>query len=152
MPPAPFLVRSEGAEVGVRTQPNKGLTSTFSVFLLDFDSELVFVGDAGTTEASRPSRRIGAEFTLSDRPTPWLTLDLDAAYTYARFRTEDARGARPPYPGRHRGRCQRGTVFDDFGGWFGGAKVALLRAAPLIEDNTGARSSAPCPPHRLQVR
>jgi hypothetical protein len=59
-----LLVRSEGAEVGLRTQPTRGLTSTLSAFVLDFDSEIVFVGDAGTTEASRPSRRIGAEFTL----------------------------------------------------------------------------------------
>ena len=59
--PTPFLVRSQGAEAGLRTQVIKGLTSTLSVFVLDFDSEIVFVGDAGTTKASRPSRRIGAE-------------------------------------------------------------------------------------------
>jgi hypothetical protein len=51
------------------------------MFVLDFDSEIVFVGDAGTTEASRPSRRVGAEYTLHAKLLPWLTLDLDASYT-----------------------------------------------------------------------
>jgi hypothetical protein len=96
--PSPLLVRSKGAEVGLRTQPPKDTTSTFAVFVLDFDSEIVFVGDAGTTEASRPSRRIGAEYTLRSKLTPWLWLDLDAAYTRARFLEDDpawaARAAR----------------------------------------------------------
>jgi len=58
----PLLVRSKGAEVGIRTTAIPDLTSC-SVFVLDFDSELLFVGDAGTTEPSRPSRRVGVEWT-----------------------------------------------------------------------------------------
>jgi hypothetical protein len=34
----PFLVRSKGAEIGVRTEPVKGFSSTLSAFVLDFDS------------------------------------------------------------------------------------------------------------------
>src|SRR5262249_52439122 len=78
--PTPFLVRSKGAEIGLRNQPNKAVTATLSAFILDFDSEIVFVGDAGTTEASRPSRRIGTEFTLLAKVFPWLTADITAAY------------------------------------------------------------------------
>ena len=59
----PLLVRSKGAEIGVRTKAIDGLTSSVALFVLDFDSELLFVGDAGTTEASRPSRRVGVEWT-----------------------------------------------------------------------------------------
>ena len=59
----PLLVRSKGAELGIRTKAVEGLTSSLAVFVLDFDSELLFVGDAGTTEASRPSRRVGVEWT-----------------------------------------------------------------------------------------
>lgn len=76
---APLLVRSTGAEIGVRSQKVKGLDTTFALFLLDFDSELLFVGDSGTTEASRPSRRVGFEWTNQYRPTPWAMLDLDLA-------------------------------------------------------------------------
>lgn len=64
----------------------------------------MFVGDAGNTEASRPSRRIGAEFTLDTR----LTLDLDAAYTNARFREDD-----PSAPGRHIPGATEGVVSAD---------------------------------------
>jgi hypothetical protein len=39
----PLLVRSKGAEIGVRTKAIDGLTSTLAVFVLDFDSELLFV-------------------------------------------------------------------------------------------------------------
>ena len=55
----PLLVRSKGAEIGVRTQAFSGLDASLALFLLDFDSELLFVGDAGTTVPSRPSQRIG---------------------------------------------------------------------------------------------
>ena len=60
----PPLVRSKGIEAGVRTEFVKGLQSAFSVYRLDFDSELVLQGDAGTTSAGRPSRRVGFEFSI----------------------------------------------------------------------------------------
>ncbi len=56
----PLLVRSKGAELGVRTKAVEGLTSSLAVFVLDFDSELLFVGDAGTTEAEPPQPRASA--------------------------------------------------------------------------------------------
>ncbi len=102
----PLLVRSRGAEVGVRTQFVKGLDSTVALFLLEFDSELLFVGDAGTTEASRPSRRIGVEWTNRYRPTSWASLDLDLAYTQARFTDYDPVGSFIPGSRRSR-RCRR---------------------------------------------
>ena len=141
----PFLVRSHGAEIGVRTEPVKGFSSTLAAFVLDFDSEIVLVGDAGTTEASRPSRRVGAEFTLLYKVLPWLTIDIDAAYTTARF-TEDDPGA----PGRHIPGAVEGVVSAGFsfenvmGGWFGGAKVRYFGPRPLIEDNS-VRSRATSP-------
>ena len=53
------LVRARGAEFGVRTIRVRGVQSTFALGYLGLDSELLFVGDAGTTKASRPSRRYG---------------------------------------------------------------------------------------------
>jgi hypothetical protein len=96
--PTHFLVRSKGVEIDVRTPPSKDVTGTLSFLALDFDSEFVFVGDAGTTEASRPSRRLGSEFTLHVRLLPWPTLDQDAAYTHARFLEDDPE--RPATSGR----------------------------------------------------
>src|SRR5260370_29430887 len=68
----PLLVGSKGAEIGARTLAIKGLDSAIAFFILDFESEITFAGDAGTTEASRPSRRIGVEWSNHYQPVPWL--------------------------------------------------------------------------------
>ena len=86
------LIRSKGAEIGARTLAIKGLDSAIAFFMLDFDSEIVFAGDAGTTEASRPSRRIGVEWTNHYQPVPWLLFDADLAWTQARFTNYDPVG------------------------------------------------------------
>jgi outer membrane receptor protein involved in Fe transport len=134
---APLLVQSRGAEVGIRSEALKGFSSTLAVFILDFDSELVFSGDSGTTEASRPSRRIGGEYTLAYKIFPGLTLDFSAAYTHARFLTDD-----PEKPGRYiplavEGVVGTGLTFEDVrGGWFGALRWRYFGPRPLIEDNS----------------
>jgi hypothetical protein len=88
------LVRARGAEVGFRTVRVRGLQSTVSLWYLGLDSELLFVGDAGTTEAGRPSRRVGLEWTNYANVRSWLTLDADLAWTRARFTDDDPAGNR----------------------------------------------------------
>jgi hypothetical protein len=48
---SPFLVKTRGAEVGLRSKLIPGLTSAVSLFLLDSASEILFSGDAGDTVA-----------------------------------------------------------------------------------------------------
>lgn len=79
------LVRSQGGEVGWRTQFVQGLTSTLAGWWLQSDSELVFVGDGGTTEASGKSERYGIEWTNYYKPNDWLTLDADISLTTSYF-------------------------------------------------------------------
>ena len=95
--------------------------------MLDFDSELLFVGDAGTTEASRPSRRVGVEWTNKYKPMPWLRFDLDVAYTRARFTDFDPAGDR--IPGAPAWIASGGITFGDETGWFGALRGALFRPA-----------------------
>ncbi|WP_428684362.1 TonB-dependent receptor domain-containing protein [Reyranella sp.] len=128
----PLLVRSRGAEVGVRTQAIKGLDSALAVFVLDFDSELLFVGDAGTTEASRPSRRIGVEWTNQYRPVPWALLDLDLAYTQARFTNPDPAG--DFIPGAPAFIASAGITLGGDTGWFGAVRWRYFGTRPLVED------------------
>lgn len=90
------LVRTEGAELGVRTTAIKGLQSTLSLWILDSDSEILFVGDAGTTEASRPSRRFGLEFANYWAFSEAWSFDVDAAWSRARFRDDSATGDHVP--------------------------------------------------------
>jgi hypothetical protein len=130
----PLLVRSKGAEIGVRTKAIEGLTSSFAVFVLDFDSELLFVGDAGTTEASRPSRRVGMEWTNQYKVLPWMRLDLDAAYTKARFTDFDPAGAF--IPGAPAWVVSGGVTFGEETGWFGALRGRYFGPRPLVEDDS----------------
>lgn len=83
------LVRSKGAELGLRSEWIPNPQSSLSLWYLTLGSELVFVGDAGNTEAGRPSQRFGSEWSTRWRPLPWMLWDLDVAWNHARF-TEDA--------------------------------------------------------------
>lgn len=130
----PLLVRSKGAEVGIRTKAIEGLTSSLAVFVLDFDSELLFVGDAGTTEPSRPSRRVGVEWTNQYKPLPWMKVDLDLAYTRARFTDFDPVGNF--IPGAPAWVASGAVTFGRETGWFGALTARYFGPRPLIEDDS----------------
>lgn len=83
------LVRSKGAEVGLRNSLVPGLTTTLAAWYLALDSELVFVGDAGTTEPAGRSDRYGLEWTNYYRLASWLRLDADFAFSKAKFAGEE---------------------------------------------------------------
>ncbi len=133
------LVRSWGYEAGGRTALLPGLQSTLSFYSIDFDSELIFAGDAGTTEAGRASRRLGFEFANAYAPTRWLTLDADIAYAHARFRDYAAVGNY--IPGAVEGVATLAMSIDRLGDIFGGLQWRYFGTRPLIEDNS-VRSNA----------
>lgn len=85
----PVFARSRGAELGARIERSR-LTASLVGYWLDLASELVFVGDAGTTEPNDASRRFGSELALFWRPIDGLTLDGTASWTHARFRGVEA--------------------------------------------------------------
>jgi hypothetical protein len=85
-PGSPAFARAHGAEVGVRTVAIRGLQSTATLWFLDFDSELIYVGDSGSTEEGPASRRVGVEITNYIYPHPWVNLDFDVSFSRARFR------------------------------------------------------------------
>ncbi|RMH32068.1 MAG: TonB-dependent receptor [Nitrospirae bacterium] len=85
-PAATTLPRAIGYEMGLRTRAIPTTEFLFSLWLLDLESELVFVGDEGTTEAREGSRRFGIEVSTRLRPFDWLTLRGDVTYTKAQFR------------------------------------------------------------------
>ena len=130
----PLLVRSRGAEIGIRTRAIEGFTSSLAIFVLDFDSELLFVGDAGTTEPSRPSRRVGVEWTNQYKLLPWMTLDFDLASTRARFTDFDVVGNR--ISGAPALVASGGITFGGEAGWFGALRARYFGPRPLIEDDS----------------
>jgi hypothetical protein len=131
--PVDPLVRSRGAEVGLRTTAVPGLHSTLALWTLRLDSELLFVGDAGATEASRPSAREGVEWANFWRWNDWLTLDADLAATRARFRDDAPEGDH--IPGALETVAAAGISVRAPGGWFGALRLRHFAGRPLIEDD-----------------
>ena len=82
---SPFLVRSKGAEIGIRTKAIPNLESSISLFYLKQNSELFFDGDTGDTVAGLPSQRTGIEITNDYRPYSWVHIDANLALSRARF-------------------------------------------------------------------
>jgi hypothetical protein len=134
--PADPLVRTYGAEVGARSTIVPGWQSTLAVWWLDIDSELLFIGDAGTTEASRPSRRYGVEFANYYTPVPWMTLDADFSFSHARFRDDEPAGDH--IPGSVETVIAGGITLQQQGdsGFFGGLRLRYFGPRPLIENDS----------------
>ena len=63
------LPRSKGLELGVRTSVLPGLQTSLAVYRLDLASELIFVGDAGNTEAGRPAAASGSNWPITTSST-----------------------------------------------------------------------------------
>jgi outer membrane receptor protein involved in Fe transport len=130
----PALVKSKGAEVGVRTEAISGLQSSLSLWRLELASELVFAGDAGTTEASRPSLRRGIEWSNRYIPKPWLIVDLDLSVSRAQFTDSDPAGNY--IPGAIDRVASLGMTLNDFGRWSFSGHLRYFGPRPLIEDNS----------------
>lgn len=136
--PADPLVRTYGAELGLRNTSLTGLQSTLSFWWLDADSELVFVGDAGTTETSRPSRRYGVEFANYYKITKRLTFDADVSFSHAEFRDDDSAGNH--IPGAIESVIAAGLTYEAECGFFSSLRLRYFGPRPLIENNS-VRSS-----------
>jgi hypothetical protein len=75
------LPTATGYEFGFRTRalPRTEFFATY--WFLNLSSELVFVGDDGTTEPRGPTHREGVEVGVRIRPLDWLTFTGDFTYT-----------------------------------------------------------------------
>ena len=135
----PGLVRSRGQEVGVKSQLVPNLNTTLAIWHLDFDSELIYVGDAGTTEAGRPSRRSGVEWSNHWTPGDRLWMDAHFAWTRPRYSDNDPAGNAIPNAVQ---KVANFTFAVRHGGpWSGSLGVRYIGTAPLIEDSS-VRSKA----------
>ncbi|HEX7839505.1 MAG TPA: TonB-dependent receptor [Kofleriaceae bacterium] len=73
------LARAVGAEAGFRTTAIPHARFSADLWYLHLDSELVWNGDAGGTEASGPTRRYGVDLEAAVSPLPWLRLDANVS-------------------------------------------------------------------------
>ena len=126
------LVTARGAEVGLRTVRVRGLQSTVALWYLGFDSELLFIGDSGVTEANRPSQRYGLEWVNYLRLTPWMTAEAEMSFTSARFTDFDPAG--PFIPGALNRVVSAALTVEPARRLFGSIRVRHFGPRPLIED------------------
>ncbi len=75
------LTRATGSEAGARTRLFDRWDVGIAAWQLDLDSETVWLGDEGTTEAAGRSRRFGGELETRFEVTRWLSADLDLTAT-----------------------------------------------------------------------
>jgi outer membrane receptor protein involved in Fe transport len=136
--PSPAFARSQGAEFGVRTVRFKRLQTTATLWYLDFDSELIYVGDSGSTEEGPASRRTGVEITNYFYPHSWVTADVDLSFSRARF--QDVPVGEDFVPGALNRVISAGLSVNPPAtvgfGPFGSIRLRHFGPRPLIEDNS----------------
>jgi hypothetical protein len=130
----PGLVASRGIELGLRTEVIANLQSSVALWQLKSDSELVYVGDAGATEASGASTRRGIEWNNRWTPGEHFLLDADLAWTHARFDNGDR------IPNAVDSVASVAATVKNIGPWSASLQWRWLGAGALVEDNS-ARSS-----------
>jgi len=129
------IVRTLGAEVGVRSAAVSNLQTSIAFWGIDSESELVYVPEAGFTEPSRPGRRYGVEWLNFWRVRPWFTVDADLAFSQARYTTDpDGTGTR--IPDAVAGVYSLGATVSDRGGWGGSLRGRYLGSRALVEDGS----------------
>jgi outer membrane receptor protein involved in Fe transport len=135
---SPAFARSRGGEFGVRTVRFPHMQTTATLWYLDFDSELIYVGDSGSTEEGPASRRTGIEITNYFYPKPWMDIDFDLSFSRARFK--DVPPGEDYVPGALNRVIAGGINFHPpagtAAGVFGSFRVRHFGPRPLIEDNS----------------
>jgi outer membrane receptor protein involved in Fe transport len=86
------LARAKTYEVGVRSKPwgPEGLEFIATIWAIDLKSELVFVGDEGTTEIRGATRRRGVEVAARGQIVGPLYFNGSVTWSEAEFKNGDA--------------------------------------------------------------
>ena len=137
--PVDALVRSVGTELGLRVESGQRFNASLAVFRLELGSELLYVGDAGTTEPNNGSMRTGIELASFWQVTNWLSLNAAYTWTDAQYQSSGSDGNRIP------GAVEDTATLGANAAWTNGLSASLraryLGEAPLAEDNA-VRSTA----------
>jgi len=142
-PAEPFdaIVNAIGYEGGFRAVLSDRLNFSAAVFYLELDSELIFVGDAGTTEPNEGTERFGIETALFWQPTERITIDLSAAKTDAKF--SNAPPDADSIPDAHDTVASAGATLKLVSGLTASLRVRYFGDAPLGKMNRSANPRRP---------
>jgi hypothetical protein len=92
VPDSSPLARAKTYEAGLKSKPwgTDGLELIATLWAVDLESELVYVGDEGTTESRGPTRRRGVEVAARGQVWGPLYFNGSITYTKAEFKNGDA--------------------------------------------------------------
>ena len=127
----PLFAKARGGEIGARFEQGD-FKATIALFHLELDSELIFVGDAGTTEVNDATIRNGVEATAFWRPNDWFVGDLAVSVTDGEF---DIPGTDTLIPNSIETVVSGGALFR-FDPVTLSARLRHFGESPLIEDGS----------------
>jgi outer membrane receptor protein involved in Fe transport len=117
----------------VRSTSVPQLELAAALWTLQLDSELVLDNDASAIVPEGATRRCGLELSAGWYPRPWARVDLDLAWTHARF--SDFNPAGQYLRNAPQEVAALGVQINRGNGWFGGAHLRYFGATPLTEDD-----------------
>jgi outer membrane receptor protein involved in Fe transport len=140
--PVPGLVKGTGGEIGGRFQ-HDGFSFTATLWQLDVDSELKFVGDSNSVEPGVASRRRGYELVAFWKPLSGLAVDATWTGSRARYRGALATPGETHITGAVETAGELGVSYLR-GRWELSARLRHLGEFPLIEDNSERAAGEQC--------
>ena len=134
-----LFIDQEGAEVGIRTQVWNDLIVSLTYFWLASDSELLFVGDTGSTEPSDGSKRNGFETNVFWNFLEFWTIDLLVSIVDSKFK--DLGSGQNAIPNAHGRVIGAGITYANIDNWTGSLRVRHFGDSALTEDNSQRHES-----------
>lgn len=128
------LPRAVGGELGFRTRIGEWLNFGAAAWLLNLESEFVYVGDEGTTEASGRTKRYGMDFEARLKLLSWLYGDGDVTLSTGKLRDEPSAANEIPLAPRFI--ATGGLTVRHPSGLDGALRLRHLADRPANEDNS----------------
>ena len=147
----PAVIRSRGAEIGVRQTSIGGLQTTLAFWELETDSETYFSADSGSVEDSgRSGRRIGIDWTNAYEMNNWILADADFTVSKSRYISASETDPGDHIPEAVRSSLTAGLTVHDgplCAGCFVTLRTRFFGARDL--NSTGSEESAPSTVYNL---
>jgi len=132
--PASPYARATGAELGIHAQPFEKLKLDLAAWYLGLTSELVWVGDEGTTEPNGATVRGGLEAEARYDFADWIWAEADFTYTHARFKNLPAGQDYVPLAPTWTASAALNAKHPS--GFYGSLRMEAISSRPANEDNS----------------